>query len=78
MLGVRRSGVTVALGVLQQAGLIGPGNPSSMAVVTWAMLHGLVMLSLDGVATAVAPPLAELVDDATRIMMFGMANRAAD
>jgi AcrR family transcriptional regulator len=65
----------VAQGIeqLQQAGLIGPGNPMSMAVATWAMLHGLVMLWLDGAAQGVAPPLPELVDEVTRIMMFGMA-----
>ena len=67
----------VARGIetLQETGLIGPGNAWSMAVATWAMLHGLVMLSLDGVSAGVAPPLDELVEDATRIMMFGMAGR---
>lgn len=68
--------VAHGIGELQKGGLIGPGDPSSMAVSTWAMLHGLVMLSLDGLTDRVAPPLAVLIDDATRIMMFGMAGRA--
>ena len=58
---------------LQAAGLVGPGDPWSMAVATWAMLHGLVLLTLDGVSEGVAPPMEVLVEDATRIMMFGMA-----
>jgi AcrR family transcriptional regulator len=57
---------------LQAAGAIGGGDPSSMAVALWAMLHGLVMLSLDKVSDGVAPPLDTLVEDATRIMMWGM------
>ena len=60
---------------LQGAGLVGKGDVSSMAVAIWAMLHGLVMLTLDGVTNNVAPPLETLLDDATRIMMFGMAPR---
>jgi AcrR family transcriptional regulator len=67
----------VATGIqqLQTTGLIGPGDPMSMAVATWAMLHGLVMLSLDGTSKGVAPPMDVLIEDATRIMMFGMAGR---
>lgn len=62
---------------LQKAGLIGPGDPRLMAVVTWAQLHGLAMLSLDGQSTGVAPSIDEQVREATRIMMFGMAPRDA-
>src|SRR5688572_2341375 len=58
---------------LQQAGLIGPGDPDLMAAATWATLHGLVMLILDRQTEGVAPNVDALVDEATKIMMFGMA-----
>lgn len=35
--------------------------------------HGLVLLTLDGVRNNVALTIDTLLDDATRIMMFGMA-----
>jgi AcrR family transcriptional regulator len=66
-------GVAEAIRQLQAAGLIGEGDPGSMAVAIWAMLHGLVILTLDGISEGVAPPFDVLVQDATRIMMFGMA-----
>jgi hypothetical protein len=66
------------MGELQKAGLIGPGDPALMAVVTWAQLHGLAMLSLDGQSTGVAPSLDAQVQEAARIMMFGMAPRRSD
>jgi AcrR family transcriptional regulator len=62
---------------VQAAGLIGEGDPWMMAVATWATLHGLVMLTLDGQTTTVAPDVDALVEEATRIMMFGMAPRPA-
>lgn len=65
----------VAMG--QQAGRIGPGDPMLIAVVLWAQLHGLVMLSLDGQSTGVAPSIETQVEEATRILMFGMAPRQA-
>jgi AcrR family transcriptional regulator len=58
---------------LQEGGLIGAGDPGLMAVTTWATLHGLVMLTLDGQTAGVAPDVDALVQEATRIMMFGMA-----
>jgi AcrR family transcriptional regulator len=67
--------VAHGMGALQQAGLIGPGDPQMMAVVTWAQLHGLVMLALDGQSTDVAPDIDAQIIEATRIMMFGMAAR---
>ena len=67
--------VAYGIGMLQQAGMVGPGDPALMAVVTWAQLHGLVMLSLDGQSTGVAPSIDAQVAEATRIMMFGMAPR---
>jgi AcrR family transcriptional regulator len=60
---------------LQGAGLVGAGDPWLMAVTTWATLHGLVMLTLDGQTAGVAPNVDALVEEATRIMMFGMAGR---
>jgi AcrR family transcriptional regulator len=67
----------VAEGVrgLQSAGLVGKGDAASIAVVLWATLHGLVLLTLDGVTNNVAPSLDTLLGEATRIMMFGMAPR---
>jgi AcrR family transcriptional regulator len=67
--------VARGIGALQQAGVVGPGDPGLMAVTTWATLHGLVTLSLDGQTEGVAPALDVLVDEATRMMMFGMAAR---
>ena len=59
----------------QGAGLVGAGDPWLMAVATWATLHGLVMLTLDGQTAGVAPDVDTLVEEATGIMMFGMAAR---
>ena len=67
--------VAQGIGMLQNAGLIGVGEPALMAVVTWAQLHGLVMLALDGQSAGVAPSIDAQVEEATRIMMFGMAPR---
>ena len=62
---------------LQSAGLVGAGDPWLMAVTTWSTLHGLVMLTLDGQTAGVSPNVDALVEEATRMMMFGMAGRAA-
>ena len=67
--------VTQGITALQAAGLVGAGDPAVMAVTTWAVLHGIVMLSLDGQTAGVAPSLDALVEEATRLMMFGMAPR---
>jgi AcrR family transcriptional regulator len=60
---------------LQAAGLVGDGDPWLMAIATWSMLHGLVMLTLDGQTGSVAPSVDAVVEEATRMMMFGMAKR---
>ncbi len=60
---------------LQKAGLVGDGDPWLIASATWATLHGLVMLTLDGQTKGVVTDVDALVDEATRIMMFGMAPR---
>ncbi|MDB4889566.1 MAG: TetR family transcriptional regulator [Gemmatimonadetes bacterium] len=67
--------VQVGLEQLQAAGSIGAGDPAAMAATIWSMLHGLVMLSLDGQTAGVGLTLDQLVDETTRIMMFGMASR---
>ena len=68
--------VAAGIGQLQAAGQVGPGDPSLMAVVVWANLHGLVMLALDRQSTTVAPDIDAQVMEATRIMMWGMAGRS--
>ena len=69
--------VAEGIAQLQKAGLVGNGDPRLMAVATWSTLHGLVMLSVDGQTADVAPTVDVLVEEATRIMMFGMAGRAS-
>lgn len=58
---------------LQVAGLVGEGDPWLIAMSTWATLHGLVVLTLDGQIAGIAPNIDVVLDEATRIMMFGMA-----
>ena len=60
---------------MQQAGMVGPGDPWRMAVACWAMLHGLVTLFLDGQTQGVESSPDELVETATGMLMFGMAAR---
>jgi AcrR family transcriptional regulator len=68
--------VAHGIAALQQGGLVGEGDPNLIAVATWATLHGLAILTLDGQTTGLAPNVDALVEEATRIMMFGMAGRA--
>jgi AcrR family transcriptional regulator len=69
----------VAEGVrgLQAAGLVVEGDAGMMAAALWSMLHGLVMLSLDGQTAGVTESLDALVETTTQLMMFGMAPRPA-
>lgn len=67
--------VAEGMSQLQRAGLVGEGDPWLMAVTTWATLHGLVMLTLDGQTSGIAPDVDALVEEATRVMMFGLARR---
>jgi AcrR family transcriptional regulator len=67
--------VAEGIAQLQRAGLVGAGDPMLMAIATWSTLHGLVMLTLDGQTTSVGPSVDAIVEEATRIMMFGMAAR---
>jgi AcrR family transcriptional regulator len=67
--------VAQGIAALQAAGLIGPGDAGAMAVAVWSMLHGLVMLSLDGQTAGVIASVDELVEMTTTLIMFGMAPR---
>src|SRR5688500_8832932 len=46
---------------LQERGVIRKGDPDTIAIGAWAMMHGLVMLSLDRQATVACKPLDEIV-----------------
>lgn len=71
-------GVAQAIAGLQRGGLVRPGDAMMIATATWSLLHGLVMLSLDGQIAEGAPSLDALVHEATEIMMFGMAPRSSE
>lgn len=60
---------------LQAAGLVRTGDPKLMAVSTWAALHGLVMLTLDGQMLGVAPSADEATEGLAQTLMFGLAPR---
>jgi hypothetical protein len=60
---------------LQTAGVVVEGDAGMIAAALWSMLHGLVMLSLDGQIAGVTTSLDELVETTTKLMMFGMARR---
>jgi len=61
------------IAALQARGIIRKGDPDTIAIGAWAMMHGLVMLSLDRQATVAAKPLDELVLAVTDLLMHGMA-----
>ena len=61
------------IAALQERGIIRKGDPDTIAIGAWAMMHGLVMLSLDRQATVAAQPLDELVVAVTDLLMHGMA-----
>lgn len=63
---------------MQTAGVIRRGSASVMALSAWGLVHGLVMLVLDGqgVRTRETSP-EELVEQATSLLMIGMAAPAA-
>lgn len=60
---------------LQIAGLVGEGDPMLLAITTWSTLHGLVMLTLDGQTADLAPDVDVMVEQATNVLMFGLARR---
>ena len=58
---------------LQERGLVRAGDASAMALTAWALMHGLVMLTLDGQTARVGETSAEeLAETATSLLMFGM------
>jgi AcrR family transcriptional regulator len=61
------------IAALQERGIIRKGDPDTIAIGAWAMMHGLVMLSLDRQVTVAAKPLDELVMAVTDLLMNGMA-----
>jgi AcrR family transcriptional regulator len=67
--------VAQGIAALQAAGLVGAGDPGALAATVWAMLHGLVMLSLDGQTAGVVASIDQLVETTTQLIMFGMAPR---
>ena len=67
--------MTHGIAGLQAMGMVRAGDPALIAATTWASLHGLVMLSLDGQTVGVAPSTTALVDELTAVLMFGMAPR---
>jgi AcrR family transcriptional regulator len=62
------------IAALQQQKLVREGDPYSMALTAWSLVHGLVMLVLDGqLSSENAPSADELTLSATELLMFGMA-----
>ena len=58
----------------QEMGLVRAGDPGAMAFTCWALLHGLVMLVLDGRVTKAGRLTAEeMVIEATNLLMSGMS-----
>lgn len=65
------------IAMLQEQGLVRDGDPRAIALTAWALVHGLVMLSLDGqVSGAEAASPEELTRTATGLLMFGMASES--
>jgi AcrR family transcriptional regulator len=58
----------------QELELVRPGDPGQMAFTCWALLHGVVMLHLDGrMAKAGSLTAEEMVVEATNLLMTGMS-----
>jgi AcrR family transcriptional regulator len=62
------------IATLQEQGLVRDGDTRAIALTAWALVHGLVMLALDGQMSGPegASP-EELTRTATGLLMFGMA-----
>ena len=59
---------------LQQLKLVRSGDSYALALSAWALVHGVVLLALDGqLAGKAAPKPDELTLTATELLMFGMA-----
>lgn len=62
------------IAMLQQQKLVREGDSHAMALTAWALVHGLVMLALDGQLVGDhAPTPDDLTLAATQLLMFGMA-----
>lgn len=62
------------IAMLQRQKLVRAGDPHAMALTAWALVHGLVMLALDGQLSGKdAKTPEELTLTATELLMFGMA-----
>ena len=60
--------------MLQDQGLVRAGDARTIALTAWALVHGLVMLALDGqVSGSDGASPVELTRAATELLMFGMA-----
>lgn len=60
------------IAALQERGVIRKGDPDTIAIGAWAMMHGLVMLSLDRHTTVAGRSLDDLVTAVTDLLMNGM------
>lgn len=67
------------IAMLQDQGLVREGDTRTIALTAWALVHGLVMLALDGQVSGPdgASPV-ELTRAATELLMFGMATARSD
>jgi AcrR family transcriptional regulator len=66
------------IAMLQREHLVKAGDVHAMAITSWALVHGLVMLGLDGQVRSKATPSAEaLTLQATELLMFGMAEQSS-
>lgn len=63
------------IAALQQRAIIRSGDPDTIAIGAWAMMHGLTMLSLDRHATLAGRSLDDLVMAVTDLLMNGMKNQ---
>jgi AcrR family transcriptional regulator len=60
---------------LQRSELVGPGDPASLAVASWATLHGMARIALDGLSDGLGATVHDFGRDAVRMMTQGIARR---
>ncbi len=60
---------------LQDAGLVKRGDSREIAMSAWALVHGVAMLALDELIPE-GKSVDQIAEQATEILMFGMAPRA--
>jgi AcrR family transcriptional regulator len=60
------------IAALQEGGMIRKGDPEVIAIAAWAMMHGLVMLSLNKQTTVAGKSLDQLTEATTDLLMNGM------